>query len=408
MSSPSGNLYRFIGLHSFLIGLFPFYIPVYLWKNGASIGEISLFISLTGVGFCITLWIWDRLHKKVGLNRIIALSFLLEVGLLAMIFFREHSLFISLLALLNGAYNCFFWTTQRVLFLGIAVPATSGRKFGNLQILAAILLKSGIFVGGILLDTFGFGTVFIFSSVTIISSMILISFYRNIPGFSSDLLKTRPIGFKEIYKFKDTLGSKFVFIIDGLFLFLESYFWLISIFLIVKESFLGLGVIIIVLMLIFTLLFWLIKNSIDRLPREICFKLSVLLYGVSWVFRGIMNENLERWAVILLLILIAFFTSFFRLTFNKRFFDLAKESSSNTYLILKSYYSQAAVAVLFGIIGFFLIKSANAEAMISKIYFISAFIAGGYLTYGEKDQVSKLNGFTDKLVRHQVSTHHSV
>ncbi|MCP4294278.1 MAG: MFS transporter [Proteobacteria bacterium] len=402
MSSPSGNLYRFIGLHSFLIGLFPFYIPVFLWKTGTSIGEISLFISLTGVGFCITLWIWDRLHKKVGLNRIIALSFLLEAGLLAMIFFREYSLLIPLLALLNGAYNCFFWTTQRVLFLDIILPNTSGRKFGNLQILAAILLKSGIFVGGILLDTFGFGTVFIFSSIVVISSVILISSYRNIPGFSSDLIKTRPIGFKEIYKFKDSLGSRFVFIIDGLFLFLESYFWLISIFLIVKESFLGLGVMIIVLMLTFTLLFWLIKNSIDRLPREITFKLSVLLYAVSWVFRGIMNENLESWAVILLLVLIAFFTSFFRLTFNKRFFDLAKESSSHGYLILKSYYSQASVAVLFGIIGFFLFDSANTESMISRIYFISALIAVGYLIYGKKDQVSNLHGFTNKPVRHPV------
>jgi MFS family permease len=386
MSVLTGTLYRYIGVHSFLIGLFPFYIPVYLWKTGYSLSEISFFISITGAGFCMTLWGWDRIHKIISLRKVITLSFGLEIILLATIFLREVDFFFPLFAIINGAYSCFFWTTQRVLFLDTVVPSTSGRKFGNLQIIVALLLKSGIFLGGLILDLYGFQIVFIFSFLVAFSAAISFGLSRRVVQFSTTLLAENPVGLRDIVFFKDHFGSKLVFAIDGLFLFLESYFWMISLFLIVKESFLGLGILIIAMLALFTILFWLIKNSIDRLPPSITYKATVLFYAVSWILRGKINEDLEKASMLFLLVFITFFTSLFRLTFNKRFFDLAKKSSSHRYLLIKSYTSQAAIVVMFGIFGYLLMDAVNSAALISKVYTAFALIAGIYLIYGQKDQ----------------------
>ncbi|MFT5506687.1 MAG: hypothetical protein ACI8XC_004415, partial [Gammaproteobacteria bacterium] len=37
MPTNSNTFYQYLGLHSLLIGIFPFYIPVYLWKQGFSV-----------------------------------------------------------------------------------------------------------------------------------------------------------------------------------------------------------------------------------------------------------------------------------------------------------------------------------------------------------------------------------
>ena len=50
--------------------------------------------------------------------------------------------------------------------------------------------------------------------------------------------------------------------------------------------------------------------------------------------------------------LITFATSFFRLAFNKRFFDIARQHGGHRYLLLKSYGSQAAIAATFLVLAF--------------------------------------------------------
>ena len=86
MPPKSRTFYQFLGLHSLLIGIFPFYLPVYLWKQGFDITEISYFISISGAGFCLGMWVWDRLRLKVSLTSIIAWSLILELALLVNIY----------------------------------------------------------------------------------------------------------------------------------------------------------------------------------------------------------------------------------------------------------------------------------------------------------------------------------
>ncbi len=386
MEKSSTLLYRFMGIHSLLIGLFPFYVPVYLWKSGWTLSDLSYFISVSAFGFCISLWIWDRLQMKISLRKIIAVSLGLETILLGAIVFQSSSFFFPVFALFNGFYGCFFWTTQRILFLESVSSSTSGRHYGNLQILVAVSLKTGILIGGLLLESVGFEAVFAISGLITVTALISIHLTGYKISYSPEMSVIKPLTLKEIIGFRDQVKSRFIFVLDGLFLFLESYFWLISIFLLVRQSYLGLGAIMIGLMALFAVLFWFIKNSIDRLPLEPVFRLSVGLYAVSWVLRGFVFKDTEEISVAIMLILIAFFTTFFRLTFNKRFFDFARKKSSHSYLLLKSYYSQAAIIIWFGVIGLTTRGDNEAEWILRIIYWSAAVLATGYFAYGARKQ----------------------
>lgn len=386
MSLKARNLYNFIGIHTFLIGLFPFYLPVYLWKSGFTIATISLFISFTGVGFFLALWVWDRLHKRVSFQGMVISSFALEIILLALMFFEGIRLYFPILALINGAYGCFFWTTQRVLFLDMVRPAHSGRSFGNLQIVVAVLLKIGIFAGGLLLESFGFTSVFVLSTVVSLVAVALILKDKNPVHLPQQLTAAPALKLIEIFRFKDQHRSRLVFLIDGLFLNLESYFWMISMFIIVNQSFWDLGILVIILMVAFVLLFYLTKNVIDRLPKTTFFRISVCLYAASWLLRSQVSAEHDRTTLALLLISIAFFTSLFRLSFNKRFFDLAKSGISFKYLLYKSYYSQASVAIGFALIGSSMFLAGNSNDLIGYSYIFFALLSLGFGFYGTKKE----------------------
>ena len=79
MKTVASSFFQFAGVHSFLIGLLPFFIPVLLLKQGVSVEGIALFIAVTGVGFIVSLKIWDALFHQSQWRWIIGLSFISEV-----------------------------------------------------------------------------------------------------------------------------------------------------------------------------------------------------------------------------------------------------------------------------------------------------------------------------------------
>jgi len=370
--------YRFLGLHSLLIGLFPFFIPVYLWKAGFSLAYISLFIAISGLCFCFCIRLWEISATHLSLRRLMVLTLLLELALLAInLKFSESFLFLTVFALGNGAYNCFFWTTQRILFADLITTKNSGRQYGNFQIFVMVFLKSGIFAGGLLLQSYGFVWIFGVSALVVVIAILLL---RN-PALDNPVVKKPFISWKKIIGFKDSNRSKRIFVVDGLFLFLESHFWTVSLFLLSAQNFAKLGVIVIALAVIFAVLFFLAKNTIDRLMGARVYQMAVLLYALAWWLRPWAVENTAvQWLAVLLL-LITFFSSFFRLAFNKRFYDLANENDARHYLLVKSYYTQCSVAVVFSFIAIAAWLIADDLFTLQLIYALAGFLALTYLWY---------------------------
>jgi MFS family permease len=366
-----------------LIGIFPFYIPVYLWNQHFGLDDVSLFISLGGVGFCLGLWIWDRLRLKISLSSIIAISLLLEIGLLLNVYFLEMDRpTLVALGITYGIYNSFFWTTQRALFFDLIDVESSGRKYGNFQIFVGVLLQIGILIGGFLLDRTSFVYLLVVSLVIVVVGLFVTTHKR--PFYPPTLVKHKSLGIKDIIGFRDTDNSRFVFIVDGFFLFAESFFWVISLFLLAHESFATLGVIVLFLAVMFGIVFYLLKNTIDRLGRNRVYRLSVGLYALSWALRAVTHDQMALEILYIFLISITFCTSFFRLAMNKRFYDLAKLTVSHDYLVLKSYYSQISIVAVFGVIAFVLAGMEVSETALTPIYWASAALALSYFIYGSR------------------------
>ena len=202
------------------------------------------------------------------------------------------------------------------------------------------------------------------------------------PIVPDSLAQFKPVSLTEIVTFRDTDHSRLIFLVDGIFLFLESFFWVVSLFLLAHESFARLGIMVLSLAVIFGVLFYLLKNSIDRLTRKHIYRFAVVLYALSWAIRALVDgEDPLAW-IFVSLVLITFCTSFFRLAMNKRFYDLARETLSHRYLILKSYYSQAAIAVVFVIFGLIVLSRENSEQLLVPIYWIAAAASFVFLLYG--------------------------
>jgi len=377
MTQNSRSFYLFLGLHSFLLGLLPFFLPVYFFKNGADISTISWFIAITGFGYSCSLWLWERFRSATFLGSIV-LSFVLECFLVFLILGEAPW---WLIALVNGPYSCLFWTIQRLLFFEGGTTGDSGRRFGNFQIYVMIVLKVGILVGSLLLECSGMMAIFL---LTVAVACVGISVFVR-PGqqmfFPATLQQQKTLSLKFITSFRDKYHSRSVFMIDGIFLYLESYFWLISLFLVVGESFVRLGVLVIVLAVALAVLFLIIKNRIDRVDPQKMYICGVILYMLSWFMRGTLSVEMGPGLQISLLLIIAFCTSFFRLAFNKRFFDTAKKGLQYRYILIKSYYSQTGLALFFALFGWWALHVEDLAILFRSIYWGAGLFACVFFVY---------------------------
>jgi len=379
--------YQFLGSHSLLIGLLPFYLPVFLWQMGFNLAHITLLIGVSGLSFCCALTLWQQLSNMVSLRTLLCLTFAVECVLVASTFFANTSLAaIIILGIANGLYNGFFWTTQRTMFLQLLGQNDTGKRYGNFQIFVTVFLKVGILIGGWLLDAGGLPWLLGLSAI--IGAVSSWWFYQR--AQKQPLHQTPHVGFVKALSYEDKHRSKAVFMADGFFLFLESHYWTLSLFVLAEENFARLGVIVVVLALLFALLFYLIKNTIDTIAVSRVYTAGVILYALSWLLRALVSDELGSSALLILLLVITFCSSFFRLAFNKRFFDIAQSNNGTAYLVIKSYQSQFVLGCGFCIIALLLAVTGSTSAgSLTPLYAIAAVGSLVYLRYRLKPETDR-------------------
>jgi len=342
-------LYYFTSIHSFYMWMFSFFIPVYLFKQGFLLNEIFLFIALWWLTFTFSIYIWDYIRYKIWLKTVIVLSLIFELFLVSSLLLDKNTFFLITLAIIYGLTNCFFWLTNRVFFISGSEKNKIGNNFWNIQIIAFLVVKVWILVWWFFLSNDYIGLFVLLSFI--LTSIWIIFFTTN--NKISKILKLfkndKPVKIKNIFNFKDNLRSRITFILDGPYLFFESFLWVLTLFLISNENYNKLWLLVIALALSFSVFFVLIKKYIDKIDIKKLFYISVLIYSVWWFLRWYIWLDNNYYIILL----IAFFTSFFRLTFNKNFFNIAKSTKTHDYVVTKSYYSQMSIFIFFIIMYFF-------------------------------------------------------
>ena len=172
-----------------------------------------------------------------------------------------------------------------------------------------------------------------------------------------------------------------MFWFDGVFLYLESYFWILSLYWLTQENVMTFGLLVVALALILAVVFFLIKNQIDRMNQNTVYVGAVVVYALSWWLRGMLDTSGSATYLYALVVLIAFLTSFFRLAFNKRFYDIAAQQNTPLFLLAKSYYSQLGILVFFSSAYVIFLQQGRQTADFSWIYFGAALAAVGYLCF---------------------------
>ncbi len=369
-----------MGAHSFLIGLLPFFIPVYLWRSGFSLAHLSLLIGVSGLSFCAVLGLWQTLARTWPLTRLIALTFVLELLLIVILSLLGTSLLSLLpLAIINGIYNAFFWTTQRTVFISITSHNNTGRQYGNFQIFVTVFLKIGLLAGGLLLDAGGIKWLILLSAIVGLTASLW--FYRVVTDAPLDQFDSTKLSHS--LRYDDAHHSQRIFLIDGLFLYLESHFWTLSLFLLVKQDYSRLGITVVALALLFSVLFFAIKNIIDKYSGALVYSAAVVLYVASWLVRAVINPEASTQWILIALVLITFCSSFFRLAFNKRFFDIAMAGNRTQYLLIKSYVSQLILGLSFLCLAALQFFWPDVNSF-TYLYLAAALLALFYTGYGAK------------------------
>lgn len=391
MSPLARTFYLFTGFHSFLLGLLPLFIPVILWDKGLTIRDIAYFVVLTSVGFLGALYYWDRLRAHHQWRKLISCSFIFQGVFVALLVWDQQHLLVTLGALINGMAGCFYWSTQRLLFQAITEEKNTGNTFGNFQILVVFALKIGVLVGSYLLGMAYFGGLLILSFV-----LSLIGFHWVNKSLQSNrqlyALKQVPaFTLKQIIQFKDNNKSTLIFIVDGLFLFLESYFWVLTIYLLTQANVMRLGLIIVALSLLLALIFFFIKKHIDRVNAQLIYSFAVIGYASSWLIRAELSQDINSVMLYIGLLLVAFLSNFFRLAFNKRFYDIARQHQPTRYIICKSYYSQFMLILFFSLIALFVPLENSAVNQLQILYYLSIPLVFVYFVYGRHKAISGLN-----------------
>ena len=377
--------YQFSALHAFLIGLLPFFLPTILWRQGYSLADIALFISVSGLGYFISLALWEKL--RASKNRLWAVrgSFIIEFMLVAYLVIIDEQLNLITLALLNGLYGCFYWMSQRFLFKDLSSQKNSGNHFGNFQILVGVMLKVGILSGAFLLEGEGRSLLLVLTSLLTIAGLA-ITCKKSLAEEISGALSFEQVPFSRAMTLKGSPNSRLVFIVDGLFLFLESYFWTLSLYFLNQENLMQLGGVVVGLTIAMAVLFWLIKNTIDRTAGVTLFKVAAALYAFSWALRALVNPEYSQFVQLPMILLVAFLTSLFRLSFNKLFFDRSEQTETYSYLLAKSYYSQLGVVLFFGFLVFWLQGAKEPLTALNSVYWCAALLAPCFLLFSRKKE----------------------
>jgi len=358
--APASYFTLFSATHSFVIGLLPFFLPILIWQQYQELAPLTEFIAWTGTGFVMALWGWHQLFIRGYWRTLIILSFALEIGLIYVALFHIANINLIILGLLNGLFNCSYWMLQRILFNSISGASgngnsngnsisgasgngnssNTGRLFGNLQLILGFSLKLGILFGGYFMQT----QPWVILSLSIMAALgFCIMTIKSLATQTFVYERSDHIQAKSVISTRD----KIVFLVDGPFLYLESYLWVLSIYHLTNSDTSQFSLTVIALSLALGLIFYFIKNTIDKQPQYRLYQVATLLYFCGWLVRGWISPDWSSFTIGLGLLSVAFATALFRLYFNKRFYDKAKQQANYQYLVSKSLYSQLGIVMFF-------------------------------------------------------------
>ena len=269
----------------------PVFIYVVLSKiftAQACLQYIALFYLLVYVPYLFLVPLGAKFAKRFGYEISIAVSSLFLISFYFSLFIANRSIgFLLLAALSYILQKTFYWPAFHSNFARFGAEGEQGREIGNLWALQSLIYIIGPFIGGLVLNFFGFRVLFIIVSILVLAS--------NLP-----MLITKE--YFESAKFSYAGAWKRLFSRDNRRHLLAQLgygeewialvIWPIFMYLVAKD-FLGLGVISALSTLIATVVVILLGRLTDKKgEKQNVLRLGAIFYFFSWLLKLISRSQL--------------------------------------------------------------------------------------------------------------------
>lgn len=268
-----------MAIREFAISLIGIFIPIYLYvERGFSFVDTLSFFIFYSVTFAIITPLAAKFSARFGVKHSILLSIPLYLTSIGLLYGLNHfNISLIIISSLLGASQAFYWMGMHLEFLRASDKKHRGEEVGKRIGFALITGMTAPFFGGLLISLFGFGLVFSFTTVMLISSALIL--FRSKDKHTSYNFSLRSVINKDHWK--DSL----FFVSEGTQVMAEGVIWPLFIFFILG-SYLSLGLIGSLLSGISAILVVVFGKFSDHTNKRKIIRWSSVMDSLAWVMRA--------------------------------------------------------------------------------------------------------------------------
>ena len=283
LTTKMDNLYIFLIFLNFVKSLISIFIPIYIYSVTNSIFQVIIWTSIFSIIYILTIPIGINILNKIGFKWIIFISnFFLTFQIIILNFITISNYFIYFNAIICGFYSSLFWPAIHCEISFNSNKKNISNNYSKIQILTILVGAIAPLIGGFFLEGFGY-------TYLIILSIVLLSI-GTIP-----LLKSKDITLQKIkFHYKDYFKlnkkykkscERFVFSTEGVNSIIAVILFPIFLFILLKNNFLNLGILISSFSFIIGIFLFIFKKKFNKYSNEKLNKIFSKIKSFSWGFR---------------------------------------------------------------------------------------------------------------------------
>ncbi len=167
------ELYLSVGVMDFATSAVALFEPIYLYTRGYGIARILLFYAVVYLLYTVLLPVGGRIAARLGFEHAIFVSQFFFIGYYLSLFALPYAPWLIFLSpLIFAIQKSLYWPAYHADFAIFSAREQRGREVSGLLTLNALTTVLGPIFGGLVLNFFGFGALFIIVSILFFVSTI--------------------------------------------------------------------------------------------------------------------------------------------------------------------------------------------------------------------------------------------
>ncbi len=272
-------------LRNFALSLISLFLPIYLIELGYKIQTILILeISMLTLSLFLH-FLTISILKKIGIKKTLVISYLTTILFYVILYNSEAIImengkfvFLAFMGTINVIFTTFFWMAHHLHFIKVTKKKNSGKSYGLLMAIPALLGISSPLIGSILINNHGFKSAFIVATVLMIFSSVALFLSKEIN------IKHKKINFKNVIK-GNGIKTNTMFFVEGVSIIATGFIWPLMLFLTGKKL-ITLGILYLFSNLIYSYISFYSGKLIDKRGIKNVLLIGTIGHGFSVILRA--------------------------------------------------------------------------------------------------------------------------